>query len=59
MLGNQQFLARYLSFRDNYAEIKKRLPDATVLDLRLKDRITAIEPDPPPAGGKPGQERTK
>ncbi|HYO81581.1 MAG TPA: FtsQ-type POTRA domain-containing protein [Bryobacteraceae bacterium] len=49
MLGNQQFLGRYLSFRDNYAEIRKRLPNATVFDVRLKDRITAIESDAPVA----------
>lgn len=42
MLGNQQFLQRYRNFIDNYAEIRKRLPDAVVLDLRLKDRITAV-----------------
>ena len=42
MLGNQQFLQRYRNFIDNYSEIRKRLPDAVVLDLRLKDRITAV-----------------
>jgi cell division protein FtsQ len=42
MLGNQQFLQRYRNFIDNYSEIRKRLPDAIVLDLRLKDRITAV-----------------
>jgi cell division protein FtsQ len=42
MLGNQQFLQRYRNFIDNYGEIRKRLPDAVVLDLRLKDRITAV-----------------
>ena len=42
MLGNQQFLQRYRNFVDNYVEIRKRLPDAVVLDLRLKDRITAV-----------------
>lgn len=42
MLGNQQFLTRYRNFVDNYGEIRKRLPDAIVLDLRLKDRITAV-----------------
>ena len=49
MLGNQQFLGRYLSFRDNYEEIRKRLPNAIIFDVRLKDRITAIEEETPPA----------
>ncbi|MDZ4800346.1 MAG: FtsQ-type POTRA domain-containing protein [Bryobacteraceae bacterium] len=42
MLGNQKFLERFQNFTDNYSEIKKRLGNATVLDLRLKDRITAV-----------------
>jgi cell division protein FtsQ len=42
MLGNQKFLERLQSFTDNYTEIRKRLGNATVLDLRLKDRITAV-----------------
>ncbi len=42
MLGNQKFLERFQSFTDNFYEIRKRLGNATVLDLRLKDRITAV-----------------
>lgn len=42
MLGNQKFLERLQSFTDNYNEIRKRLGNAAVLDLRLKDRITAV-----------------
>lgn len=42
MLGNQKFLERLQSFTDNYTEIRKRLGNASVLDLRLKDRITAV-----------------
>jgi hypothetical protein len=42
MLGNQNFIERFQNFTDNYNEIKKRLGNATVLDLRLKDRITAV-----------------
>jgi cell division protein FtsQ len=42
MLGDQQFLQRYRNFIDNSVEISKRLGDAVVLDLRLKDRITAV-----------------
>jgi cell division protein FtsQ len=42
MLGNQNFERRLRNVLDNYSEIRKRLPDATILDLRLKDRITAV-----------------
>ncbi|MBC8166031.1 MAG: FtsQ-type POTRA domain-containing protein [Bryobacteraceae bacterium] len=50
MLGSQQFMQRFRNFTDNYPEIRKRLPNATVLDLRLKDRITVVAgADPPPA----------
>jgi cell division protein FtsQ len=56
MLGNRDFLQRYRNFTDNYAEIRRRLPYAVVLDLRLKDRITAVvteEPEPEPAARGP------
>jgi cell division protein FtsQ len=46
MLGNQNFLQRYRGFTDHREEILKRLPDAIVLDLRLKDRITAVSRRP-------------
>ena len=42
MLGNQSYLERYENFLNNHDEIRKRLPDAITLDLRLKDRITAV-----------------
>lgn len=42
MLGNQQFLRRYHNFSSSRDEIRKRLPNALVLDLRLRDRITAV-----------------
>jgi cell division protein FtsQ len=59
MVGNQKFLQRYKNFTDNYVEIRKRLPDATTFDLRLTDRITAV--DPPESGAKsaPAEERRK
>lgn len=56
MVGNQKFLQRYSNFIDNYAEIRKRLPDAYVLDLRLKDRITAVASGPPPGQSDPPKE---
>ena len=42
MLGNQSYRERYENFINNHEEIRRRLPDAIVLDLRLKDRITAV-----------------
>jgi cell division protein FtsQ len=54
MLGNRDFLQRYRNFTDNYPEIQRRLPNAVVLDLRLKDRITAVVTDVPDSA--PGRE---
>ncbi len=42
-LGDRDFSLRYQNFVRNYAEIKRRLPDAATLDLRLEDRITVVE----------------
>jgi cell division protein FtsQ len=42
MVGSQNYLERYRNFVDNVAEIRSRLPNAAVFDLRLKDRITAV-----------------
>ncbi len=43
MLGSQNFLARLRNFLNHYPEIHKRLEHATMFDLRLDDRITAVE----------------
>jgi cell division protein FtsQ len=43
MLGNRNFLSRMQSFMSHYAEIQQRLPKAAAFDLRLDDRITAVE----------------
>ena len=43
LLGDQNWGARYQNFLRNYPEIKRRLPDANKLDLRLEDRITVVE----------------
>ena len=59
MLGNQKFLQRYRNFVDNYSEIRKRLPDAIVLDLRLKDRITAVVTAADEAAATAAQEAVK
>ncbi|MFN3322654.1 MAG: cell division protein FtsQ/DivIB [Bryobacteraceae bacterium] len=42
IMGNQRFLPRLTNFLNHYEDIQKRLPDSTVLDLRLEDRITAV-----------------
>lgn len=42
LLGNKEFLPRFQSFQENYAEIQRRLGKASVIDLRLKDRFTAV-----------------
>jgi len=46
ILGNRNFLARLDRFHQRYPEIHKRLPEAGTFDLRLDDRITAVEVAP-------------
>ncbi len=48
-LGRENFLARLRNFLDHYPEIQRRLVRATVFDLRLDDRITAVKEEQ--AGG--------
>jgi cell division protein FtsQ len=43
LLGDHDFALRYQNFVRNYAEIRRRLPDANTLDLRLEDRITVVD----------------
>lgn len=43
LLGDRDFAQRYQNFLNHYGEIKRRLPNAATLDLRLEDRITAVE----------------
>jgi len=43
LLGDHNFGARYQNFVNHYGEIKRRLPGAGTLDLRLEDRITVVE----------------
>jgi cell division protein FtsQ len=42
-MGDQNFAARLNSFINHYSDIQRRLPGATMLDLRLDDRITVVE----------------
>jgi cell division protein FtsQ len=44
MLGDQNFATRYKNFVNHYSEIRQKLPGAAVLDLRIEDRITVVEP---------------
>jgi cell division protein FtsQ len=43
ILGSENFKARLKNFLDNRDDVLRRLPGATVFDLRLEDRITATE----------------
>jgi cell division protein FtsQ len=43
ILGEDDLALRYRNFLDHYAEIRKRSPDVRVFDLRLHDRILALE----------------
>jgi cell division protein FtsQ len=44
MLGDRNFHSRLENFLEHYSDIHRRMPNAAVLDLRLDDRITAVEP---------------
>lgn len=43
ILGNQSFLSRVQNFMSHYNDIRRHLPNASTFDLRLDDRITAVE----------------
>ena len=43
LLGDRDFGVRHQNFVNYYAEIRKKLPNAAVLDLRLEDRITVAQ----------------
>jgi hypothetical protein len=43
LLGDRNYAERYQSFLSYYSKIKRSLPNAATLDLRLDDRITAVE----------------
>jgi len=46
LLGSHRFLPRLTNFLHHYPEISRRLPEAATFDLRLDDRITALEVTP-------------
>lgn len=43
LAGNQRFRQRLENFVNHYDDIRRRMPEAAVLDLRLEDRITAVQ----------------
>jgi cell division protein FtsQ len=43
LMGDHNFRERMQNFVNNFAEIERRIPGARTLDLRLEDRITALE----------------
>jgi cell division protein FtsQ len=43
LLGDRNYAQRYQSFLSYYTRIQRSLPNAATLDLRLDDRITAVE----------------
>jgi cell division protein FtsQ len=43
LLGDRNFAQRYQNFLSYYTRIKRSLPNAATLDLRLDDRITVVE----------------
>ncbi len=43
MVGHANFRSRIENFLSHYADIRRRLPAATTFDLRLDDRITAVD----------------
>jgi cell division protein FtsQ len=43
LMGDRNFAQRHQNFINYYAEIRKKLASAAVLDLRLEDRITVVK----------------
>jgi cell division septal protein FtsQ len=43
LLGDRDFARRYQIFLNHYADIKRQRPNTGTLDLRLDDRITAVD----------------
>jgi cell division septal protein FtsQ len=42
MLGDQNFKVRLQNFFNHFGDVQRRVPGATMLDLRLEDRITVV-----------------
>lgn len=49
LLGDRDFGLRHQNFVRYYAEIRNKMPGATVLDLRVEDRITVVPQTTPQA----------
>jgi cell division protein FtsQ len=43
IIGRERFRERLANFLQHYPEIRRRVPAATTFDLRLDDRITAVD----------------
>ena len=43
LMGDRNFGLRHQNFMSYYAEIRNKVPNAAVLDLRLEDRITVVQ----------------
>jgi cell division protein FtsQ len=43
LLGDRDFGVRHQNFLNHFVEIKRKLPGALTLDMRLEDRITVVE----------------
>jgi cell division protein FtsQ len=43
LMGDHNFAKRFQNFVNHYERIQERLANATVLDVRLEDRITVVE----------------
>lgn len=45
ILGREEYAKRMRRLLDNWSEVRSRLPNATIIDLRMPDRFIAV-PDP-------------
>jgi hypothetical protein len=60
MLGDREFEPRYRTFADHRQDVMAVVPNARVLDMRLRGRFTAVvteEPLEPARKGKPAPSR--
>jgi len=59
LLGNRRFKERVELFDQNYRELRKFLPAASILDLRLEDRITEVHDGTEPEAAAPVAGKTR
>ena len=43
LLGDHNYARRFQNFLSHYPKIQERLSNATMLDMRLEDRITVVD----------------